>query len=284
MARVLIAGCGDVGTTLALRLAGAGAEVFGLRRRAGALPAPIRALAADLADPATLRDLPRALEAVCYLAAAGGRDDAAYRSAYVDGLRNLLHALARDGATPARLVYVSSTSVYGQADGEWVDEESVTRPASFTGERLLEGESLAAGFDGLATVVRFAGIYGPGRGRLIERVRGGAGCAAGLWTNRIHRDDCAGALAHLLALERPARCYVGADSTPARQCEVMDWLAARAGVPPPPRLEPSAARGRGKRCANARLLASGYTLRHPGFRDGYGPLLDRGPGDGGDVA
>ena len=98
MARVLIAGCGDVGTTLGLRLAADGHEVYGLRRRPDLLPASIHPVPADLADPATLQAIPADVEIVAYTAAADGFDDDAYRRAYVEGVRNLLHVLAGRGA------------------------------------------------------------------------------------------------------------------------------------------------------------------------------------------
>ena len=89
-----------------------------------------------------------------------------------------------------------------------------------------------------ATVVRFAGIYGPGRGWMIERARAGATCVGNppKYTNRIHRDDCAGALAHLIACERIDDVYVGVDDAPVEECEVLDWLAARLGAPAPRRV------------------------------------------------
>ncbi|MXY15834.1 MAG: hypothetical protein F4Y57_02205 [Acidobacteria bacterium] len=122
-----------------------------------------------------------------------------------------------------------------------------------------------------AVVVRFAGIYGPGRTRLIERVRahepGGAA-----YTNRIHRDDCAGVLHHLLRLERPLPLYLAADSEPAKQCAVMGWMAERLGLPAPSGADAGDA-SLGKRCRNARLVASGYEFEYPSFREGYGAII-----------
>ena len=127
-------------------------------------------------------------------------------------------------------------------------------------------------------MVRFAGIYGPGRGWMIERARAGASCTGDppKFTNRIHRDDCAGALAHLVELDD--RCddvYIGVDDAPAEECEVLEWLAARLGAPAPRRVRggEAAAQGSGKRCRNARLRASGYRFRHPTFREGYAAVL-----------
>lgn len=276
--RILIAGCGDVGTALGLELAAQGCEVVGLRRRAEPLPAPLRTVRADLTDPASLEALPRGVHAVVYSAAADAFSEAAYRAAYSDGLQALLDILRRRDERPRRLIFVSSTAVYAQADGSWVDEDSPAAPVSFSGRCLLAGERAALGAGFAACVVRFGGIYGPGRTRLIARVREGAPCTdpPPLWTNRIHREDCAGVLRHLLMRETAAPLYLGVDCQPAPECRVMDWIAARLGLPRPRRAPGSQGAGprrANKRCDNRRLLACGYRFRYPTFREGYAQVL-----------
>lgn len=273
MARILIAGCGDVGGALGRLLVDAGHTVWGLRRRPDALPPGLRPIAADLTDAASLKGLPDGLDAVFYTAAATGRDENHYRRAYVDGPTRLLAALHDSGQRPRRVLFTSSTAVYAQNDGGWVDEDSPAAAQGFAGRLLRQGE--AAVLDGPfpATVIRFAGIYGPRRTRLIDSLRAGtAACAPGRYTNRIHRDDAAAALAHLLDLDAPAPLYLGVDDTPALHCEVLDWLARQLGVAPP-RLDEGAARAGSKRCSNARLRAGGFRPRYPGYRQGYAALL-----------
>jgi len=278
MARVLIAGCGYVGSALAALLADEGHDVWAMRRTSAALPPGVRHLAADLRDPATFAALPEALDHVAYTATADAFTDDAYRAAYVDGPRNLLAALARQGQAP-RVAFTSSTSVYGQADGEWVDEDSPTAPAGFGGRRMLVGERVFLEGPFPAMVLRLGGIYGPGRASLVEKVRAGeAECApAPSWSNRIHRDDAAGALRHVLSMESPAPVYLCVDREPAELCDVYRWIAARLGVPAP-RVGSTAAetvkRSRSnKRCSSARLAASGYAFRYPTFREGFGAII-----------
>jgi nucleoside-diphosphate-sugar epimerase len=140
---------------------------------------------------------------------------------------------------------------------------------------LREAEEVALA-SGVATIVlRLGGIYGPGRMRLIEQVRGGAVAvpSTARFVNRIHRDDCAGAIAHLLGLAAPEALYLGVDDDPADLRQVLAWLAERLGVAlPAPSDDGDAGH---KRCKNGRLRASGYALRYPSFRDGYAALLDR---------
>jgi len=277
--RVLIAGCGYLGTALAERLAAAGSEVFGMRRAVGGLPAAIRPVAADLGDPATLRDLPGDLDLVFYTAGAERGDERAYRCAYVEGVRNLGDALAAAGARPRRVLFTSSTAVYAQSAGEWVDEGSETAPVGFRGRILLEGERLVLAGPFPATVLRLGGIYGPSRTRLLDDVRAGrARFVPGRFTNRIHRDDAAGALQHLADLDGALACYLGVDCDPAEERVVLDWLAERLGAPRPRAPEPGEGSRRvgSKRCRNARLLAAGYRFRHPSFREGYAALLPGG--------
>ena len=271
MSVVLIAGCGDVGGELARRLLANGHEVYGLRRRAHLLPAGVRPVAGDVCDPQSLHALPGGIDALVYTAAADVRSETAYRAAYVDGVRNVLEAVRRT-STLQRLLYVSSTRVYPQSAGEWVDEESPTEGDDRYARLLLEGEAAVREAAAPTVVVRFAGIYGPDRTRLIDRVRTGEPCT-GAWTNRIHRDDCAGVLHHLLRLDDPLPLYLGADDEPATQCAVMSWMAERLGLPAPQRTE-AGTRGLGKRCRNARLTASGYEFSYRSFREGYGAMLD----------
>lgn len=279
MSRILIAGCGDIGSALGVRLHADGHQVWGLRRGANALPSEIRALRADLTISNALGVLPDGLDAAIYMATPDGYDDAAYEAAYVRGLENLIAALLAGSRSIARLIFVSSTSVYGQSDGEWVDEESATRPVSFSGKRLLQGEHLVLVSRPPGLVVRFGGIYGAGRNRLLQRARDARPCQETpiLYTNRIHRDDCVAVLRHLLNLREPDELYLGVDSEPAPQCAVMDWLAARMGVPAPPRMEarvhPDDRRQSNKRCRNARLLSTGYRFLYPSYREGYAASL-----------
>lgn len=280
MARCLVAGCGYVGSQLAGLLAGEGHSVWGLRRSAWTPPPGVKPLAADLLRPESLGGLPEGLDLVFYTASAGGGGEAAYRAAYVNGLDNLLGALREHGEGP-RVVFTSSTGVYAQEDGSWVDEDSPTEPPHYSGRLLLEGEALLGASGCESVVVRLGGIYGPGRTRLVDAVRAGrARIRSGgpRYTNRIHRDDCAGVLAFVAGLPEPARCYLGVDRDPADEAEVLRWLAARLGAAPPPLGDDEEAASRrvrsNKRCSCARLLEAGYRLRHPTFREGYGALIE----------
>lgn len=281
MTRALIAGCGYVGTELARTLLADGAEeVWGLRRSAATMPVGARAIVADLSRVETLTVMPAGLDVVFYAVGADGHTPEQYELAYVTGLANLWSALRAAGAPPRRLVVVTSTAVYAQNDGEWVDESSPTDPREFSGRTLLRSEALARTLAAEVVIVRFGGIYGPGRTRFVDTVRNGtAALGAGPeYTNRIHRLDCAGVLAHVARLPSPAPTYIGVDDEPADRRAVVEWLADRLGVTPPPHAHDvgDASAVRGKRCSNRLLRTSGYRFRYPTFREGYADVLAAG--------
>ena len=277
--RLLIAGCGDVGTRLGLGLADAGWEVYGLRRTVAALPAALLPVAGDLQVDACPPAWPIGeLDYLVYCAAATQRDETGYRAAYVEGLGRVLGWLARHGQRPKRLLFVSSSSVYGQQSGEWVDERSPAEAQGYSGRVLREAERLAWRSGIPATVVRLTGLYGPGRQWLLNQVRQGYRVASEppLYANRIHVDDAAGLLAFLLQADARGvaleDCYIGVDDTPAPLHEVLAWLRERLGVNHWAE-QATVRRAGSKRCSNTRARALGWVPHYPSYREGYAALL-----------
>jgi nucleoside-diphosphate-sugar epimerase len=271
---VLIAGCGDVGNALATRLLADECEVWGVRRRVEALARGVQPWRIDLTDRESFTTPPAAFDYVFYTASADRRDENHYRSVYVDGLRGLLDAL-RDADCPMqRVFFTSSTAVYGQSQGEWVDETSAANPSRFNGRILLEAEAIVREAPETGINVRLSGIYGPGRTRLVRKVQDEEATATGIWTNRIHVEDCAGALHHLMRLEDPQDLYLGSDDEPVTTADVVTWLSAELGVPAPPAAPTENQPERlNKRCRNARLRETGYQFQYPSFREGYRPIV-----------
>ncbi len=275
MRKILIAGCGYVGQALAPLLAADGDLVFCARRRPvpDVAGATLRNLAVDLAH-GPLDALPAGLDAVVFAAAPGGGTPQHYEDVYVRALGRVADHLRRTGAPEARLILTSSTSVYGQTSGEWVDETSPADGAAPSGALVRRGELRLQPGD---VAVRLGGIYGPGRESFLASVRTGAlavNPAASPFTNRIHRDDAAAILRHLLALPAPLAVYNAVDCAPAPRAEVALWLATRLGVPLAETTAEDAPALRGnKRVRNDRLLASGYAFLFPTYREGYGALI-----------
>lgn len=289
--RALIVGCGYVGFPLAAELARRGHEVFGLRRsRAFAAEleaAGINPLSADLTQPDTLAPLPRDYDWVVNCVASGGGGAAEYRQLYLQGMQNLITWLAPAAGKP-RLVYTSSTGVYGQNDGSVVEETSPTEPATETARVLLETEQLllAAGRERNfpALILRAAGIYGPERGYLLKQfLRGEAQLeGAGARTlNMVHRDDLIGAIIAALERGRAGEIYNVVDNEPVSQLDFFQWLAAQLGKPLPPVAPEAAATSRKRGLTNKRISNHKFRTElqfafvHPDFRSGYGAELAR---------
>jgi len=282
---ILIAGCGYLGQELARQAIAAGHHVLGLTRSAESAAslaaAGIPARAADLSTPllelaAEFPDITAAVH--CAAGGKGGGPDT-YRAVYLEGMRQLRRAFPR-----ARLVFTSSTSVYAQTDGSVVTEESPAHPERETGKllRQAENETFVAG----GTVLRLAGIYGPGRSVLLKQfllgesvidVRTEAPATPdGRWVNQIHRADAASALLMAATGALAPGIYNGADSTPMLQRTIYTELARRFARPLPPEAAPDANRKRGwthKRVDNSRLRAAGWQPRYPSWFD----ALDHDP-------
>ena len=271
--RVLIAGCGYVGRRAAELLQSRGCEVFAARRSAISAPAGVTPVALDLLG-GDLSGLPTRLDAVVW-AVSPTRDEAGYRRAYVDGPRRLLDHLEERGDPLQRLVLVSSTSVWHRTDGALVDEATAPSPLDFRGRAVLDGERACAARAPTAVALRFAGIYGPGRTWLLDRVASAEAAPPlhAVHGNRIWRDDGARAIVHALTLASPDPVYVVADDEPADLRDVYAWLADRLGVALPEPDPGFVSRGGNKRCCNHRLRASGLRLEAPNFREGYSRLL-----------
>ena len=274
--RLLIVGCGDIGGGVARHFLQRGWQVQGLRRQTDKLPESVGGIAVDLSDPESLATLPMlSADYVLMTLTPASYTEDGYQRIFEHATAALLAALS---PAPKRLLFVSSSGVYGQREHEWVDEESPTEPPRFAGKSLLRGEQLALGSGIPCSVVRFTGIYGPGRFQMLKKVQAGE-CAPTEplhYSNRIHRDDCVGFLCHLLeraeAGEALDACYLASDDEPAPIQEVQCWLADQLGVPYEQGGAPIARTG-SKRCANRRLHESGYELRYPNYRQGFTPIL-----------
>jgi nucleoside-diphosphate-sugar epimerase len=271
---VLIAGCGDLGTEVGLRLVALGQNVVGLRRHADVLPAALTGVSVDLATERP--ELPADTDLVIVTIAAGNPDPAVYRAAYVRGLGNLLDALDAARITPRRFLMVSSTAVYDVDDGSDVDELTPAVAESGTDAILLEAEQLLHSRMPSAVVLRLAGIYGPGRERLVSQVRAGRATVAerSRLSNRIHRDDAAALIVHLMCREAtPDPLYIGVDSAPVPAAEVLAFVAGELGLPVPEIVETGSRRGGDKRLSNHRVLETGFTFSYPSYREGYRAVL-----------
>lgn len=289
--RVAILGCGYVGIELGRQLQ-TDHDVVGVRRsdegRQRIEAAGFEAVEADLTEPDTLSAVPNA-DAVVFAASSGGRGAEAAREIYVDAQRAAIEHFGDRAEPPARYCYTSSTGVYGDHDGEWVDEETPLDPQTEKTEVLARAERVALerptayGIDG--TVARLAGLYGPDRYRLSRYLDGPV--TEG-YLNMVHRDDAAGAIRYLLDGDYARDDIVlVVDDKPADKWSFADWLADQCGLDSPPKqtiaqrlenddLSVTAQRRieTSKRCRNDKLRALGYEFAHPMFKSGYRETIE----------
>ncbi|HJL18455.1 MAG TPA: NAD-dependent epimerase/dehydratase family protein [Sandaracinaceae bacterium LLY-WYZ-13_1] len=278
MARVLIVGCGTVGEPLGMRLAATGHLVWGLRRDPSSLPVSFTHVQADVLVPNTLRRLPD-VDVVYYLVRPDRADARAARQAHVDGVGYLLEVMRRMRLRPRRLFYGSCVDVYGDRGGDWVDEDSALAPDALDDatRALVEGEARVREAKIPSTVVRLGHLYGPGHPGLLGEALEPAGPfpAPRRHASLLHLDDAAGALAHLVGVERPAPTYVVADREPSPRGAIAAWLTERAGRPMPELCGATPPPGADVRPMSERLVESGYRFVHPSYREGFGALLSK---------
>jgi nucleoside-diphosphate-sugar epimerase len=289
--RVAVLGCGYVGLELARQLVDRGREVVGVRRSPDGLArvreAGAEPVGADVTDAGSLAAVPD-VDAVVFAASSGGRDADAAREVYVDGLRTAIDHFCSRPDPPERVVYTSSTGVYGDHGGDWVDEETPLDPGSDRAAVLAEAERTALerpSGDCEGTVARFAGLYGPDRYRLERYVEGPVTDG---YLNMVHRDDAAGAVRHLLDGDRARGAVVNVvDDEPVSKWSFADWLAEQCGRDPPEKRTvedrlaeadlSTAVRRRlraSKRVRNDGLRELGYEFAYPTYREGYRAAIE----------
>lgn len=273
MSRTLLIGCGYVGRPLAQQLQRAGHHVTAWvhsEATAAALAEDCyeKIITGSVADPAKWREVSPDTNLIFHCASSGRGGIPAYEEVFLQGMRQVAQHLPS-----ARTLLVSSTSVYGQNDGELVDENSPAEPSSPTSRvlRQAEIEALARG----AIVVRSAGIYGPGRAHLLEKMRRGEAVIEGdgtRWMNQIHQRDLVAAIQHLaMGAAAPGETYNATDDEPVQQRDYYAWCADHFHLPLPKTgpVDPNRKRGlTNKRISNARLRSTGWQASHPTFREG----------------
>jgi nucleoside-diphosphate-sugar epimerase len=282
--RLLIAGCGDLGCRVAnIVLQQPGHEVWGLRRSsklAVAQAVGFNWREADLSKPGTLAMLPTGITHILFSAAPDVRTETAYRDVYFNGLQNVVQSALNPALK--RILFVSSSAVYGEHGDEWVDEVTTVNPQNFNGRILLESENWLNQFGNAHNIktlcLRLSGIYGPGRTSLLDKLKlgeVGALSSPKHWANRIHVEDAANAIVHLMDLPDPMRTYLVTDNTPMPLRTLYESLARLVDGPTPP--EAVAPRFVGsKRLSNARLRASGFDFKWPDSLAGYASLAQSG--------
>ncbi|MBM3857275.1 MAG: SDR family oxidoreductase [Verrucomicrobia bacterium] len=278
---ILIVGCGFLGKATAQLFLKEGYDVIGIVHSEASRQELMKMhpnFDATICDVTNREDIQRFASlfskssSMVYAVSSGKGDASAYAAVYRDGLKNILEAWQLK-----KFIFVSSTSVYAQCDGAWVNELSETKPDRATSLILLEAEAIALSAGG--SVARLSGIYGPGRSILLKKfLNNEARLEDGghRLINQIHRDDGAQALYHLITSAAAPGIYNVTDNTPATQREVYQWIADAIGKALPDDGPADLNRKRGwtsKRISNKKLRETGWAPWYSSYRDALPMLL-----------
>lgn len=292
---ILIIGGGAIGMPVAKRLAKV-LPVTVIRRSHQEIPsemtdAPLNMISGDMTILESITPIIQKIRPTIILICVSPSEyaESAYRKIYVTGTRNIIQAIDAAQYLPKKVIFVSSTSVYHQNNDEWVNEETEVVPQGFSGQVLLEAETLLAQSQFSSTVVRFSGIYGGGRTRLLDQILEGNQSDYSLesYTNRIHESDCINLLCYLIELSCKgvslAPCYLASDSFPTRMGEVFKIIQNsmdNEGIEYPKKSgKPSTAPKQGirragsKRCSNKAIVETGYEFLYPSCKEGYSEMV-----------
>lgn len=268
---LLILGCGDIGTRVGLSILQQGWRVSAVRRRPQLLPDDFDRIALDLTEADGFSELYQVNpDYVLVTPTPPSYDPAGYQS----GFAGVAQALAGQEwvARCRRVFWVSSTRVYREAGGGWVDEHSALNLDEPQAAAMVAAEaSVRRG--ATATIIRPAGVYGNPEGMLMRRVKAGeGGGTAAPYGNRIHRDDLSRLIVHCLIRdlngESVPPTLVGADHDTTPTHEIEDWLAGQLGLTLKRPAEGGPVRAN-RRCANELLGQIGFRLDYPTWREGY---------------
>jgi nucleoside-diphosphate-sugar epimerase len=280
MAKILIIGCGDIGSELAIQLAKDGHEVTGLKRKPPIKSSTVKYIKADVTNQLQLEEITLDFDQVVYILSPTGRGIEAYQSVFELGVATVLKLFEKQ-CPKAAFTFVSSTRVYGQRNGEWLNEDSLCEPTDERGKILLTAERQFLRFNDKTTVVRFSGIYGRSS-YFINQLKKGMGVQKEppYYTNRIHRDDCIRVLGVLIKKKANAEhlqpIYLATDNDPAPKWEVADFLVKTRTLPKQEAVYLEKNADSNKRLNNSRLLATGFEFKFGSYKDGYNKFPDCG--------
>lgn len=276
MAHIIIIGCGSIGHNLGKNLIQHGHRVTGIKKNPIKNHGGIHYIYCDIGLKSELSKIDFSSEAIVFMVPPAERRELAYRLLYDTSLSQWLNLLNKQNVS-SPIIFVSSTAVYGQNQGEWVDELSETKPQHFRGQWLRHGEKQILNHGKINSVLRLSGIYGPGRQRLLNLARSNTPIASHppYYTNRIHSEDVVGLLQWMI--ERKLKnspvphLLLGSDLDPAPLHEVVGFLRKQWGLSPLP--DQSHDKGQNKRCRSSLLKDLGFQFRYPDYKEGYRELV-----------
>jgi len=226
-------------------------------------------ISTNLLNKADYSKLPKDPNVIVFAASPDSSSVESYEEVYIKALEQSIE-YAKEIKNLNKFILISSTGVYGENKGEEVDENTPTLPNRENAKVIIRAEKLLANSTIPYCVIRFAGIYGPGRTRFIEKAKlGEFDLTTCSYSNRVHVKDCARIVNH--AINSKSSLYVGVDSAPCDSRDVVLWIREQLGLENNYQLSNSNVKG--KRCLNKRLISEGFEFEYPSFREGYREMI-----------
>ncbi len=263
--KILIVGSGNIGTAVAYALSKKGDDVTILKRSPAGYH-DIKYIQADTTKQKSFKMLNSDFEYVLFIAAPDTRSEETYKDLYEIGLTNALSFFHT-----STFIFVSSTAVYGQSQGELVDENSHARPNNFRAEILLNAEQKVLSVHEKNIVIRFSGIYGRGESHLLPKLKNSQEIQfePPYYTNRIHREDCIGIIVFLLEKlyhdSLDDNIYLATDKSNLTLYALATKIAEQHGVPHPKKLILDKKANQNKRLSSKKLEKLGYRFKYPTY-------------------
>ena len=274
-------GSGDLAVRSAGLLGDLGLRLYGACRNPDVLPPLFKGIEADYTRLGALKFLELLAPDFLILTFKPIKPDLlGYKQGFVNAAQNLVDGLGKH--IPSLVIFVSSTRIFAENDGGWVNELSPRTETVPLGKSIVEAEELMRRA-GLPLVSLYcSGLYGFPTDYLVKRLKEGVFSSKldKSFTNRIHRQDVARVFAWLidskLNQERLQNAYILSDSYPASRMEIELWLSEKFGLSDFDRkkIDALSTRGGNKRCDNGQLLTAGYKLLYPDFKSGYESILE----------
>ncbi|NVJ50435.1 MAG: sugar nucleotide-binding protein [Gammaproteobacteria bacterium] len=277
MARILLAGFGKLAAALVDSMSESSHQFYGIARRPIQHPR-VTGIQWDLRTPH--QQQLNECEGIDYVVVTMSPDaisDEDYRLSYAVAVDHLLNAL-KAFQPPPQIIYVSSTRVFAQNDGEWINEASPTAANSQQTSYLLHAETAVRVHRHDNIIVRSAGIYGGTRQYFKKKVAAGIKVQKrpAQYSNRIHQDDLVGILAFIIEQRERGQLVdpllLACDDDPAPLLDVARHIADTFDYPAPLEIiNDGDLAPKGKRCRNDKIKSLGYRFRYPSYREGYQP-------------
>lgn len=274
---VLIIGYGYLGKALGKLLHTHHHQIFAIKRKATIDDQHIQFIYKDI-HHLTTADLPNS-DYVIYCPSADKRDQKSYDYTYLQGVTHILKLYETKEQKPGKFIFISSTSVYETQDGSWVDENTPCDPVSATAKILLQAEKVVSESELETTIIRFSGIYGPGRTHLMDQIRQKNFhlCFDTRFSNRIHIIDCARMIYHVMHLKVNQNLYIGTDCEPTPINTISAWLSSHMGIQLPEdkhrKNEDIQEHKSNKQLSNEKILHTGFRFEFENFHRGFRFIL-----------